>query len=166
MSRSPLWLAALFLAAWLTACGAPAASPAAGSTPSPTELATATLSATATAPRPPPAQTYAAKTVAGGGVTVKVTPTSMAPGAPLAFDVAMDTHSVDLTDDLLKVAVLRDEQGTEYKPTVWDGAGPGGHHRQGTLKFPAMPGSPKTVILVLKDVAGVPERVFQWTLVE
>jgi len=78
----------------------------------------------------------------------------------------MDTHSIDLKDDLVKTSILRDEKGTEYAPVAWDGAGPGGHHREGVLKFGALTGSPKQVTLVIKGVVGVAERVFTWDLAD
>lgn len=100
----------------------------------------------------------------GGSVTVDVTPTALEVGKPLAFDIAMNTHSVDLGDDLTKIATLRDDAGKEYKPTAWDGPDGGGHHRSGTLQFAALSTKPKYVELVIKGLAQVPERVFRWDL--
>lgn len=108
------------------------------------------------------------QTSQGGQVTVSVTWT----GSPdeLAFAVVMDTHAVDLDGyDLLQLAVLRTTAGVEVQPTVWD-APPGGHHREGTLSFPttSADGNPvieadtRTFELAIRDVAGVPERVFRW----
>ena len=68
------------------------------------------------------------------GVTVKVTPKGVAPGsATWAFVVVLDTHSRDLSDDLVKRSVLLDAQGARYSPLAWEGAPPGGHHRAGVL---------------------------------
>jgi len=84
----------------------------------------------------------------------------------LVFDVSMDTHSVDLDQyNLGSLSVLLDEQGNQYIPTSWQSA-PGGHHRKGTLTF-ATPdslsqGKTKYVELIVRDVAGVGERVFKW----
>ncbi len=100
----------------------------------------------------------------GGSVTVDVTPTALEVGKPLAFDIAMNTHSVDLSDDLTKIATLRDDTGKEYKPTAWDGPDGGGHHRSGTLQFASLSPKPKYVELVIKGLAQVPERVFRWDL--
>ncbi len=97
-------------------------------------------------------------------MTVDVTPTVLDAGKPLAFDIAMNTHSVDLGDDLTKIAILRDDAGKEYKPTAWDGPDGGGHHRSGTLQFPALSTKPRYVELVIKGLAQVPERVFRWNL--
>jgi hypothetical protein len=85
-------------------------------------------------------------------------------GQPLVFKVVLDTHSVDLKDDIVKVTFLRDDTGKQYQPTTWDGAGAGGHHREGSLKFASLAGITKFVELVITGVAGVPERVFKWEL--
>src|SRR3972149_9933266 len=52
----------------------------------------------------------------------------------LAFQITMDTHSVDLDGyDLGKLAILKDDAGREYQPVSWEG-GAGGHHRRGLLR--------------------------------
>lgn len=105
----------------------------------------------------------------GGQVSVEVT--WLGPAAGPVFEVAMNTHSVDLDGyDLAKLAVLRTDKGQEVRPSRWD-APAGGHHRRGTLAFPdkAPDGGPLIgpntawIELVIRDVAGVPERVFRWT---
>jgi hypothetical protein len=109
----------------------------------------------------------------GGNVTVAVTwkNPSDATGS-LTFSVVMDTHSVNLDGyDLSQLAVLRNERGQEVKAERWD-APSGGHHRSGTLAFPGKDGSgtpilgsgSKAVELVIRDVAGVNERVLRWEL--
>ena len=103
---------------------------------------------------------------------VKVAVTRQAEAAAPTFTVALDTHSVELDGyDLRQLAVLRTDQGREVRPSGWD-APKGGHHRSGALTFPAMAsdGSPlvgpttRELTLVIRDVAGVPERVFRWPL--
>lgn len=103
--------------------------------------------------------------VDGGNVTVKVTWRGRDAGP--VFDVEMDTHSVDLDSvDLGQVAVLR-VGGKEYTPVQWN-AEKGGHHRSGTLSFPATDTAGKPLIgagafeLIVRDVAEVAERVFVW----
>lgn len=80
------------------------------------------------------------------------------------FAVALNTHSVDLAFDMTEVSVLRCDQDQEYTPTVWEGPGPGGHHRSGVLKFAALDHSTSFVEIIIRDVAEVPERVFRWDL--
>ena len=112
----------------------------------------------------------ATQTSEGGSVTVKVTWRGREAGP--VFTVAMDTHSVDLDGlDLTQLAVLRLGSGQEARPVSWD-APNGGHHRQGTLTFPSttedgsrlIDTGTHTIELVIRDVAGVPERTFRWTL--
>jgi hypothetical protein len=105
----------------------------------------------------------------GNAVTVKVS--RLDAKDQVAFKVVLDTHSIDLDKvDLKTLAVLRSESGLELKPLSWT-APLGGHHREGTLAFASnfADGTPvlkdaKTLVLVIKNVAGVEERTFRWNL--
>ena len=108
---------------------------------------------------------YETKQNEGGNVTVSVTPLRLKDGFPASFDVAFETHSVDLTFDVEQIATLADETGTTYTP-VWDGSPPGGHHRSGTLRFTPDLTDPATVMLTFSDIAGVPSRTFTWVYPE
>lgn len=108
------------------------------------------------------------QTSEGGQVTVTVT--WLGSTDPLVFAVILDTHAVDLDGfDLRQLAVLRTPAGVEVPPSGWD-APPGGHHREGTLTFPTVDANGNPLInaetrsfeLAIRDVAGVPERVFRW----
>lgn len=132
--------------------------PIVGGGPTTTPLTTADNSDAATASE----SSFQTESNSGGSVTVDVKPAALSVGKPVAFDVAMNTHSVDLSDDMTKISVLRDDTGKEYQPTTWDGPTGGGHHRSGTLTFPALTNKPKYVELVIKGLAKVPERVFKW----
>ncbi len=157
---STLWVGVALL---LVACSAVATS-----TPAPTKAPTAppTSSSAAGSDSKSSAQTSAfeSKSNSGGSVTVDVKPIALEAGQPIAFDFAMNTHSVDLSDDMTKIVILRDDAGKEYQPTAWEGPGEGGHHRSGTLKFAPLTSKPKFVELVIKGLAKVPERVFRWDL--
>lgn len=105
----------------------------------------------------------------GGQVVVKVT--WQGPDAGPVFAVVLDTHSVDLDGyDLAQLSVLRVEDGREVQPSGWD-APKGGHHRKGTLTFPTKGADGNDIVgpgtgefeLIIRDVAGVPERVLRWT---
>jgi hypothetical protein len=104
------------------------------------------------------------RTDAGGGVTVKVTYLNPQETADARFDIALDTHSVNLDAyDLKALSHLRDEVGKDYQPTHVENKG-SGHHRQITLVFPKPSAEAKKLELVIKDMAGVKERVFRWDL--
>ncbi len=113
----------------------------------------------------------ATKTSEGGSVTIQATwENQKEAGASISFTIAMDTHSVNLDGfDLGRLSSLRNDRGQEVKADRWE-APSGGHHRSGILSFPSKDGSGKPVIgpgvksleLVMRDVAGVKERVLRW----
>ena len=129
------------------------------------------LLSTATAVQPPtlPAAETDDRTRVSEGGQVTITATWQDPAPGPAFTIVMDTHAVDLDGyDLTQLAVLRVDNGPELTPVSWD-APAGGHHREGTLTFPAEQGgkpiidvTTRAVELVVRDVAGVPVRVLTW----
>ncbi|MFA4819011.1 MAG: hypothetical protein WC621_04155 [Patescibacteria group bacterium] len=97
-------------------------------------------------------------------VTVTITPTDiLSQSKEWKFSIVMDTHSVELDQDLIKSAILIDDMGKEYKPRNWEGP-VGGHHREGVLVFNAIQPMPKSVEIKIKDVGGIQERSFKWDL--
>ena len=106
----------------------------------------------------------ATQTASGGGVTAKVTYLNPKSGDDLRFRVVLDTHSVDLDAyDLKAIIVLRDNAGKSYLPTAVENKG-SGHHREATVIFPKVSTDAKRLDVVIKDVAGVKERTFQWNI--
>ena len=102
---------------------------------------------------------------ASDGVTIAVTPTSVEQNVKSwDFKVVFDTHTKDLVDDLLKGAVLVDEKGNKFEPVAWDGAGPGGHHREGILKFNPIVPRPASVELRILRAGETAPRTFRWQL--
>lgn len=95
-------------------------------------------------------------------VRVDVVPVQLIPGQAVKFEVRMNTHSVDLSQDMVAVSFLKDDNGQEYRPVGWNGSPPGSHHRSGVLEFPTLKGNPNTVTLIIKDIAEVPSRIFHW----
>lgn len=98
-----------------------------------------------------------------GQVLIKVTPETLSEGR-VKFKIIFDTHSVDLDQDLMQIAVLADDQGNTYKPIKWDGAVPGGHHREGVLVFESVNRVTSYVELNIRNIGEVPERLFKWNL--
>jgi len=94
-------------------------------------------------------------------VTVIVTPIDiLSQSKEWKFDVGMNTHSVELDQDMTKITVLVDDQGKEYKPTAWEGP-VGGHHREGVLKFNQITPIPKSIELKISGIGDV-VRSFTW----
>ena len=95
-------------------------------------------------------------------VSIEVTPLDLSPGlAEWKFNISMNTHSVDLNQDLMYAAVLIDDKAEVYKPLKWEGAAPGGHHRNGVLTFKAINQAPRSIVLKISNVGSV-ERSFTW----
>ena len=100
-----------------------------------------------------------------GPVTVAVTPRSLEQDlATWDFEIALNTHSEELSTDLATNSELVDNQGRSYNPISWEGSLPGGHHRSGVLKFSPISPKPKSIELKIKNVGGVTERSFEWDL--
>lgn len=109
-----------------------------------------------------------------GAVAVAVTPRTLDPSAAaLDFEVAMNTHSVDLSMDLSQLATLTTDTGLQVSASGWD-APQGGHHVSGVLSFPSLAEdgtledghlldgvSALTLTLINVDA---PERTFTWSL--
>ena len=104
-----------------------------------------------------------------GAVTFEVTPVNLSDATDaLEFDVSMNTHSVDLSMDLAKLATLTTDTGLTVPAEKWD-ATPGGHHVPGKLIFPAtqdgksvLDGAAKLTLTIVN--VDAPTRVFEWSL--
>jgi ATP-dependent protease ClpP protease subunit len=107
-------------------------------------------------------QTWETKTEEQESVTVVVTPLDLSLNSKeWKFNIVMDTHSVELDQDMTKIAVLVDDQGKEYKPIRWEGAEAGGHHREGVLIFNRIKPVSKSVELKISGIGDV-VRSFTW----
>lgn len=110
--------------------------------------------------------TWESKVSAEGEVTVKITPLELSSKASeWRFEVGINTHSLELSQNLVDVAVLVDGQGKEYRPINWQGPGPGGHHREGILTFKPIVPTPKSVELKILNI-GAPVRGFVWDIAD
>ena len=119
----------------------------------------------AAAPNTAGSSTLQSRTNDGGGVRVVVTPKPQTANATTwDFDVALDTHTKPLTDDLAAASSLVDDQGRTTPAKSWNGDPPGGHHRKGVLQFSAPTDNPAAFEVRLKGVGGVDVRTFRWDL--
>lgn len=120
-------------------------------------LAAAAFSVGALASESLPAQSSSVS-----GVTLKVTPRGLKAGT-WEFDLAFDTHSQDLKDDLLRSAVLV-AGGAQAAPLAWEGDRPGGHHRKGMLRFAAPTPRPAMIELHVSRPGESKPRIYRWRL--
>ncbi|MFZ5641273.1 MAG: hypothetical protein ACOY4Q_11390 [Bacillota bacterium] len=108
----------------------------------------------------------------GGGVTVDVVLLNAAGRAPegeVAFEIALNTHSVPLENyDVTKNAVIRtSDGGSSDKGFTWDSGSDASHHRSGVLRIKAddlIGSGTKGITLELRNLAGVAVREFKWDL--
>lgn len=110
------------------------------------------------------ASAYKTKSSKENRVRVDVRPVQLLPGKPAKFEIRMNTHSGDLSQNLLAVCTLKDSSGRDYRPINWDGSPPGGHHRRGVLEFSELAEGAESITLVIREIANVPERVFNWSV--
>lgn len=105
----------------------------------------------------------ASQTDQAGGVTVKVTPRNLGRDATVwEFAVVLDSHTQDLSQDVASSAVLIDSQGGRHLPIGWEGAAPGGHHREGVLRFKPLAPKDQVVTLEISGIGGTSVRTFRW----
>lgn len=104
-----------------------------------------------------------------GAVVVEVTPLNLNTQADtLEFEIALNTHSVDLGMDLAPLATLSTDAGIAVPATSWD-ATRGGHHVSGKLIFPSTIDGysfldrTTKIILQIRDI-DAPMRKFEWQL--
>ena len=95
-----------------------------------------------------------------GQVSVEVTPTDVSEGSEVwRFEIILDTHSVELSQDLVEVVMLNG-----LKPASWDGPEAGGHHIAGVLTFEPVSPRPEEILMGVREVGGINERTFLWEL--
>lgn len=110
-------------------------------------------------------QKWESKTDDQANVTVVVTPLNISfDSKEWTFDVVMNTHSVELGQDMKEITVLTDDSGKEYGAVRWEGPEPGGHHREGIVVFNAISPMPSHLELKIKNIGEIPERSFKWDL--
>ncbi len=122
------------------------------------------------------AQASLTRTDSQGPVTVVVTylnPQQKGGEGELAFEVKMDTHTVELGQHKLEeLSILRNDKGEVVKPLRWETLTKEGHHISGNLIFSNVVSPGKYIVgpdtkyieLMIGEIGGVRERVFQWAL--
>lgn len=78
-------------------------------------------------------------------------------------EVSLETHTHALNERLEGVSELIAD-GRTYRPLSWEGAPPGGHHRKGLLRFPAVSPRPNAIELRIHLDGEASPRRFSWRL--
>ena len=109
------------------------------------------------------ARTFGPQVSRVNAVTVTISPLNIAVGAGTwDFKIVLDTHSQDLQDDLLNATALVDETENGQRPIAWQGSPPGGHHREGVLRFNTPEPRTATITLRLERPNEPEPRTFTW----
>lgn len=117
-----------------------------------------------------PQKTYELQADDQGEVTVVVQPLDISEQSNVwRFQVTLNTHSRELNEDISQAAELRNNKDERFETLGWEEESlptgrqaPGGHHRSGVLIFRPFLPFPSEIILRLRNVGGIPERVFTW----
>lgn len=109
------------------------------------------------------ASSFATQTTTVSGVIVKVTPIALDRDRR-DFDVVLETQASELDDDLARSAALTADGGNPQAPIEWRGDPPGGHHRQGILRFKGTTPTPASIELRIVRAGESAPRVFHWRL--
>jgi len=97
-----------------------------------------------------------------GGVTLKATYNAPQPQNQLRFELVLDAQTVNLDRyHLKKIALLRDASGKTHQPLKVEANG-SEHHRSAEIYFARPAGGAQEVELVIKELAGVKERVLRF----
>ncbi len=98
------------------------------------------------------------------GVKIVVTPDDLSGTATIwNFEVVLETHTHPLIDEMAEASVLV-ANGRSFAPLVWIGSPPGGHHRQGRLRFMAVTPRPSKIELRIRLTGEPAARTFAWSL--
>ncbi len=92
------------------------------------------------------------------GVDIEITPLQLDDQMGV-FAIILDTHKVDLSADLTRSTL--DVNGVVRPVEAWSGDGPGGHHREGELRFKSGQRPTGTVRLTLSDFAKPIEVIWE-----
>lgn len=98
-----------------------------------------------------------------GVKVVVIRPNILSEAKTWDFQVTLETHTQDLSDDLAKSSLLIAD-GRQYLPLGWKGAPPGGHHRKGVLRFKTIAPQPRSMELQIRLAGDASPRSFKWLL--
>lgn len=106
---------------------------------------------------------YRTQTDSQAAVTVDVMPKKLGIREEKnIFTVSLNTHSVELNFDFIKIMILEDDLGSLYPAIEWTGNS-GEHHINGDIVFSKINKQASSVKLQINNINGV-NRNFKWIL--
>lgn len=103
------------------------------------------------------------RTSTQAAVTVSAMPRTVS-GAIWEFELAFNTRSGALNDDIVKATTLTTDLGQTFAPVKWQGSPTGGHHRQGVLQFKSISPLPASIEMRITREGEAQPRSFKWQL--
>lgn len=103
------------------------------------------------------------RTSTESAVTVSAMPRALS-GDIWEFELAFNTHSGALSDDIEKATTITTDLGKTFSPVKWQGSAPGGHHRKGVLQFKSISPLPASIEMRITRVGEAQPRSFKWQL--
>ena len=97
-----------------------------------------------------------------GAVEVEAVPISLEPDSNMKFQLTLNTHSVELTYDLVNIVKAQDDKGGIYKSVAWSGE-QGGHHLSGELLLEPISSEAKQITLIINGIDNQTEN-FVWDI--
>jgi len=107
----------------------------------------------------PPVARLDTRTDSAGDVEIRIEPRQLDETGAV-FKVVLDTHSGDLSADL--EAATLEFGGKIWQSAEWSGDGPGGHHREGELRFSPTDDVAGSVILTVISSPNRSTRLGSW----
>ncbi len=107
-------------------------------------------------------KTYPSQSRTFGAVKVEAKPEQLISNQDVIINLSLNTHSVDLDYDYLKIAKLTDDLGNSYSAKTWNG-GNSGHHLNGDLTFEPLSSTANSVTLTLSGIDDQTKN-FTWKI--
>jgi len=105
-----------------------------------------------------PQESEPAQSQVGGEVEVTVVPKQLTVGEEMIFEVTLNTHTVELDEDMTEIIKVSDSFGRDYRVVSWSG-GKGGHHLSGELRVEELQKRAERIKLTIGGKIGVTKSI-------
>lgn len=107
-------------------------------------------------------ESQASQTKTMGAVDVELTPIKLEPGQSMVFELALNTHSVDLSYNYAEIISAEDNNGNRYDAIKWSG-GEGGHHLRGEVELEPLLKDVNKIKIYIGEIDNA-KAEFEWEI--